>query len=234
MNISPEPLPVERRHWFRIISPFVVLLILGALFYFGVDYTNKPSYCSNCHDMKPYVASWKKSSHKKFACLNCHQEPGLLGYLTERAQTIKNYSLVRLYLTRQRPMLADYITGAACLRCHDNIRKEVVLSKSGIRVSHKEMISAGLNCSRCHAEVGHSSNAAASMRPAHDYCFACHDRSKLTTGCSFCHTRDVGLSGPDQLDFYRKVEIPLDECNTCHSTATCGDCHSKIPELSPF
>src|SRR4030066_1670745 len=53
----------------------VIVLFLG-----GFKYSESPSFCGLCHNMKEYVDSWKTSSHHNVSCLSCHRSPGFLNH----------------------------------------------------------------------------------------------------------------------------------------------------------
>src|SRR4030042_5759101 len=56
---------------------FLFILLFVEIF----GYSESPSFCGLCHNMKEYVDSWKTSSHHKVACLSCHRQPGILNHL---------------------------------------------------------------------------------------------------------------------------------------------------------
>jgi len=65
-----------------------ILLILGIIFASfviftaaSILYTERPEFCLSCHIMKPYYASWKKSTHNKVNCVECHYEPSLKAHI---------------------------------------------------------------------------------------------------------------------------------------------------------
>src|SRR4030043_2327496 len=58
------------------------LFLLLFLFFVAIlKFSESPSSCGRCHNMKEYVESWKTSSHNKVACLSCHRRPGFLNHL---------------------------------------------------------------------------------------------------------------------------------------------------------
>src|SRR4030043_1598867 len=78
-------LPPKIFKWF---SPGKKKAIYGLLFFLLVvlfagifRYSESPSFCGLCHNMKEYVESWKMSSHNKVTCLNCHRGPGLANHI---------------------------------------------------------------------------------------------------------------------------------------------------------
>ncbi|MDE3091159.1 MAG: NapC/NirT family cytochrome c, partial [Chloroflexota bacterium] len=66
------------------IVVFLVLIIGGA----GFQWVNsQPWFCNTCHEMNFHYASWESSTHgTKAACLDCHAEPGVRGFIEEKAR----------------------------------------------------------------------------------------------------------------------------------------------------
>lgn len=215
----------NRLRWlaWTILGILVTAFIVGLGF--ATNYTAKPAFCGSCHDMSGYVASWKVGEHKKVGCLGCHQDPGLMGAVSYRLRMVRYFSLTKLYLRRHRPALT---TGgfSACAGCHQRVLKRPIVSKGGIRVSHREIADGGIGCDRCHIAVGHESRTMGLTRPMHDYCFACHEKEEREQNCSFCHRKDISVAGPESLGNYRGVNIKgINDCSGCHTTRSCENCH---------
>ncbi len=63
-----------------IFFAFVFLCVLPlSLTAFKLSET--PAFCGVCHNMKVYVDSWKASTHRKVACIECHYKPGFSNHL---------------------------------------------------------------------------------------------------------------------------------------------------------
>lgn len=214
--------------------PVILMALVGAAFVLGLNFTGKSATCAGCHDMAPYAKSLTKGRHRTTACVDCHQDPGLIGALVQRAEIVKNYSLTSIYFQRQRPSLASSISVGACLKCHAAMIDKTVVGNRGIKVRHTEIVEAGLNCGRCHQTTAHKSKAAAAKRPLHDYCFACHQGSGTPAKCSTCHTRDIGDKGPRQVDNYRKIDLNLNKCDGCHPVTGCPSCHPNGRQLETY
>lgn len=234
MKLKPDPLQIAKYNWLKKAIPVVVLVVIAAVVYLGLDYTGRSTFCGNCHAMQPYVDGWRKGPHRKAACVGCHQGPGVIAALAQRADTLKHFSMTDRYLQRRRPALAVTVSTPGCLKCHGTIAVKTIVSSTGVKVRHKEIIETGLSCGRCHTQTGHKSRAVKAVRPVHDYCFACHRQMKKGSRCDFCHTRDVGDKGPKQIDAYRKVDLDLNSCNGCHSTDSCAGCHPEGRRLESF
>ncbi len=230
---TPDKLEVEPRHWFLpTLLAITALLVLGALAY-GVDYSGRSSFCGGCHEMEEYLHTRKSSTHPKVSCVACHQGPGISGFFELRANLIKDYGLTRLYFRRHRPTLASSVNNDSCLSCHKKIENKTITTASNIRVRHKELIEENLGCGRCHADVGHDSNAA--TVPIHDYCFMCHTSEASGEGCRLCHQADIAYGGEDQIENFGKANIAsINDCTTCHSKPSCDSCHIKRRKLIEY
>ena len=115
--------PRRRRRLSRIVRigiPVVILVvILGAVGTVGfVQVSSQPGFCKSCHIMQPYYDSWRTSSHRDIACIQCHIAPGIRA---EAMTKIQAANMVVKYFTGAygtRPWAE--IDDAACLRsgCH--------------------------------------------------------------------------------------------------------------------
>ena len=71
------------------IATFVALLVF-------VQISSTPNFCGSCHIMAPYYESWKHSSHKNIACVDCHIPPGVTAELRKKYEAL---SMVVKYFT---------------------------------------------------------------------------------------------------------------------------------------
>ena len=228
MKSHPERLQIERFKWSNVVIPLTAIALITFFLFVGLKLTGQPSSCGNCH--QTYLESWQKSKHKSATCEDCHQEPGLVGALIQRAETLRNLADSK----RPGPTLSPYINMELCLECHQNILTKTTKTSDGVKVRHKEIIDEGLNCSRCHSRTGHVSKTDNARRPVHDTCFTCHQIQGISTDCALCHTRDIGETRAHKIDAYRKVQMRLDKCDDCHSAEGCTECHPNERIFSTF
>ena len=67
-----------------------ILFSLFILLFAGIfRYSESPSFCGLCHNMKEYVESWERSSHNRVTCLSCHRRPGVLNHLKGKGEDIQ-------------------------------------------------------------------------------------------------------------------------------------------------
>ncbi len=54
----------------------------------AVEVSSRPTFCGSCHIMTPYYESWKKSSHKGIACVDCHIPPGVTAEIRKKYEAL--------------------------------------------------------------------------------------------------------------------------------------------------
>jgi len=218
-----------------------LVVLLGA-----VHVTSQPQFCRSCHIMKPYYQSWRHSTHKKVACVECHIAPGF------KAEVRKKYEALS--------MVAKYFTGtygtnpwaqvedAACLRCHER----QTLGKSslhGIPFDHAvhlaEVRGKKLRCASCHSQNTQESHIAVSATT----CILCHFKGvKPGTGtaqCLECHSIPKGpvKAGAVTFDHADAARFHM-ECVSCHGVQQpsdgavprerCLTCHNTPSALAQY
>ena len=130
----------------------------------GYSYlTNNPAACANCHVMRAQYDAWLKSSHRSAAtCNDCHTPHNIFGKYAVKANNGFWHSFY--FTTGWYPDTIEItkfdhrVTENACRRCHQNITAAI----DGNVVHGKAQ---GIECTRCHASVGHSEAAAAIPKP---------------------------------------------------------------------
>jgi nitrate/TMAO reductase-like tetraheme cytochrome c subunit len=120
----PHP-PLRSRRGMFIV--FVLVAGSGAAMAVGsalvIAYTDTPTFCGACHLMSPEIKAYDQSPHRQVACVDCHTEPGLDGWIQSKITGARQlYEVVTGTFPRpipppdhsQLPPVAD-----TCLRCHD-------------------------------------------------------------------------------------------------------------------
>ena len=145
----------------RIVLILAIVVGLGAgvgaytfVYARGYSYvTNDPQACANCHIMRAHYDAWTRASHRSVAvCNDCHTPPGLVPKYMTKAQNGFWHSF---YFTTGRfpdpiqitPRNHD-ITELACRKCHADVT-------ASIDPLHASTPQGGLQCTKCHNEVGH-------------------------------------------------------------------------------
>ena len=181
------------------------VLCLGMLTGSAAWYTSRSQFCSSCHIMEPYYASWQHSSHADVSCIKCHFAPGIGEKVRGKMQ-----GLVQLctYITRSEgPRPVAEVSDASCLRsgCHETRSLPGPLEFHGIVFDHgphlQELDMAGathdpgktlevvldgqssedlhrgikLRCTSCHEQIDQTEHMSVSTGT----CFLCHFKEGL-------------------------------------------------------
>jgi nitrate/TMAO reductase-like tetraheme cytochrome c subunit len=212
----------------------------------SVEISSKPQFCGSCHVMSPYYESWKESSHRNVACVECHIAPGVTAEFRKKFEALS--------------MVASYFTGtygtnpwaeiddAACLRCHERrllAGKELFGDVLFDHSSHLSGMRRGkkLRCTSCHSQIVQGSHIAVTTST----CILCHFKGKEsntdTARCTLCHHipskviqhetltlnhADVGRFGMECTSCHARPEgsdgrVPRERCVTCHNKASALD-----------
>lgn len=206
-----------------LIELGVASIVLSAVLSFSLYYTSQPSLCKSCHIIKADYQSWTESSHKEVGCLTCHSKPGITSFLTESIKRL-NYLAYYVKGPYRRPLKAE-VSNEACLRCHEETRQGILVSRT-IRVSHKEILTAGYLCTDCHNTVAHGKTVTLAKFPTMDKCVACHKGKSASAKCSTCHVKDIGKQVRRPKREFPKVRIAeITNCRGCHPIEKCTQCH---------
>jgi nitrate/TMAO reductase-like tetraheme cytochrome c subunit len=244
--------PARRRKWLRAAVQILILLVLllavGTVGF--IEYSGHPSFCKNCHNMRPYYDSWATSTHNQVPCIRCHYAPGIkaeaMGKLQAANQVVKY--VTGAYGTKPWAEIED----AACLRsgCHSERKLEGELSFGGIRFDHEHHLTdlrrgKQLRCTSCHSQIVQGEHLAVTK----ETCYLCHFRGQPPgepiAGCTGCHqsppllVSDAGFV----VDHPQYVE-ELTSCVSCHEQVTdgsgeadrtrCFSCHNEPERLEQY
>lgn len=208
----------------------------------AMEVSSRPGFCGSCHIMKPYYESWKHSSHRRIACVECHIPPGVTAELRKKYEAL---SMVARYFTGTygtNPWTE--IEDAACLRCHERrllVGKELVADVLFDHAAHLSEMRRGktLRCTSCHSQIVQGSHIAVTTST----CVLCHFKGQVsgygTARCTLCHHipekvvkagsitfdhADAGRFGMDCTWCHARPggsdgEVPRERCITCHNQA---------------
>ena len=159
---------MNRRTVTVLLVAVVVLVVAGTA---AIPVTNHPEFCASCHTIRPSVDSWKMSSHKDVACVECHVRPGLKGFIEDKVYAGLKDVAVTWFGTPTEPHdLQAQVDSNLCLSCHRAILRVSEVSTRdlpkpvkdiGLIMSHRKHIEAfqkrgeGEGCTTCHARVVH-------------------------------------------------------------------------------
>jgi nitrate/TMAO reductase-like tetraheme cytochrome c subunit len=244
------------RGWVRFVTAVVVtLLVITGVMILTLEVTSQPRFCNTCHNMKPYYASWKESSHKDVTCTDCHFPPGLKSKIEGKFTAL---SMLVNYFTgvykKSKPWAE--ISDRSCMRggCHESrLLKGTETFKENIMFDHGphlEELRRGkkLRCTSCHSQIVQGSHISVTDTT----CFLCHfkkDGEEGDTGidaCNKCHQPPVAKTGDRASLVYdhRMVVERGIQCKKCHGAMVVGDgsvsktrcsvCHADIEKIKRY
>ncbi len=229
----------------------ILLTILGAIGTVGfIQYSGQPSFCVNCHVMRPYYDSWAGSTHNTVKCIECHYAPGIKAEAMGKVQAANQ---VVKYITGAygiKPWAE--IEDAACLRsgCHTERELEGEVTYSGVRFDHTHHLGEmrrgkNLRCTSCHSQIVQGSHVTVTA----ETCYLCHFKDRPPgqpiAGCTGCHTSPPRFTSPagfvvDHPDYIRNLVA----CTGCHENVISGSgaadrdrcfvCHNEPERVEQF
>lgn len=239
--------------WRRFISTAIRYgIVLGLLFvlvaFFGLEMSARPKFCLTCHYMKPFYASWEKSSHSEVKCVECHYPPGLKSEIEGKFVALNQ---ITKYITQQygtRP--PTQIQDASCLRpgCHQTRLLKGRVEYGSVEFDHLPHLTSyrrvtRLRCTSCHSQMVQGSH----MTVTQGTCYTCH--FKLHKGqetelseCTKCHKLPFDSEkGSFDHGFVKDRGV---DCKECHEDVIQGEgivskdrcvlCHSEEEKLESF
>ncbi|MCK4765466.1 MAG: NapC/NirT family cytochrome c, partial [Candidatus Aminicenantes bacterium] len=231
----------------------VTLVVITAVMILTMEVTSRPKFCSTCHYMKPYYASWQESSHSEVTCTDCHFPPGIKskikGKLTALSMLVNYFTGV---YKKGKPWAE--ISDESCMRggCHDTkLLSGKTLYKKNIIFDHTPHLTAlrrgkKLRCTGCHSQIVQGSH----LSVTESTCFLCHFKGvtakKEINRCTKCHEPPVAEKGADTpvvFDHKQVMEKKMD-CWKCHGEMVVGDgavpknrcsnCHAELDKLKRY
>lgn len=234
-GIGPKKKSKKKRRRRKKVSIWLILgFLLGltlasaATLYVS---TSANEYCTSvCHSMAEPSSTWKDSLHKDIACVRCHE--GRVGLtapagMSSRARSI--YLAATGSEVNGRP-----VPSSRCLECHQSVVEKTIVGPDLVRMSHKEVVEAGSDCTDCHDGQGHTDSALSAGMPA---CLRCHNGEQASAACKTCHPKgdEASISNPVR-KFGSPVLLPTRvDCGGCHDQTKCDRCHGlRMPHPEGF
>ncbi|HEU4403287.1 MAG TPA: cytochrome c3 family protein, partial [Candidatus Polarisedimenticolia bacterium] len=248
--MTPAGAPARLRSLVRSVPFQALLLASGLIVALGVvatgtavEISSRPAFCGSCHIMKPYYASWQRSTHHNVACVDCHIPPGVTAEFRKKWEAL---SMVARYFTGTygtNPWTE--IDDASCLRCHERrllSGRELFGDVLFDHAAHLSGMRRGktLRCTSCHSQIVQGSHIAVTAST----CILCHFKGQTsgtgTARCTLCHHvpekvirqgtltfdhADVARFGMDCTWCHARPEgsdgaVPRERCVTCHNEAS--------------
>jgi hypothetical protein len=197
----------------------------------GYKVAETPWFCGSCHNMQPYILSWKESKHRDVSCVTCHYKPGFFNHLKGKF-TDGQLSLV-YFITGKGPSSPHAeIPDESCIQCHDD--KELSsrpLDFKGVYFDHKHHLGSlrngmKLRCTSCHSQIVQGEH----LTVTEGVCFHCHfyktEDNDPQRQCQTCHAEIKDTLIVNGVKFKHGEYIARDlECIACHKYVIKGDGH---------
>lgn len=197
--------------------------------------------CSVCHGAM--VDPVRSSSHADASCYSCHPGSGIAGWAGFKVYEITH--MYPAYLLGDREPTGPVVrtSARACLRCHDGVLGEGMITESrGLRILHSRCTAGEASCDACHSTVAHGRSTRAARGPRMADCVDCHVDESASRECDSCHTsgyeRDDLLRGPFAVTHGATWESThgmgdIRQCTLCHQDDFCVKCHGVAVPHDP-
>lgn len=244
-----------RKRFLATLVVAFVLFVIGNIWF--IHFTSSPPFCTSCHYIRPYVATWKTSPHKQFVCTNCHFGIGPRDYMMCKINGMDE--LIKTITGKGIPPHPhSVINNDICLQagCHDRSKLKDGLKFEGKynygHTVHLTKLRNGkeLRCTGCHSNNGDQKEH---FKVDKDICVSCHFKGKVhdraiepVGACTACHGAPVGdikVTASVTFNHKRVMDRKVD-CAKCHfdsvqgdgaaSLQMCRSCHGKQGVLDKF
>jgi hypothetical protein len=240
-------LSLKGMRWFfkeKKKAVYGLLFFLFIVLFVGVfKYSESPSFCGLCHNMKEYVDSWKTSSHNNVSCLNCHRSPGFLNHLKGKWVDLQ-LALTYVMIGKGFKKLHYEVDDGNCLQkgCHKGEELKGDMIYKNVSFPHGKHLGElrrgmKIRCTTCHAQIVqgahltvHETNCfichyyRANLRGQEEECLSC-----VAGGCTSCHIEPKGDIKVKGWSFnHRKYIARGVACEKCHLNVVQGE--GYVPE----
>lgn len=139
--------------WYKYVIIAASTLAMLYLAFMGAYFiTSEPSFCSLCHEVKPYVNSWRNSPHKNVKCLYCHEFRGFVGKIDSKT---RGSNFVYQQITGQYTVfIKGKVFDQNCVGCHLGDYYNYKTAPR-LNMKHYKLIKEKRSCIGCHRETGH-------------------------------------------------------------------------------
>jgi c(7)-type cytochrome triheme protein len=237
-----------------------ILIIIGIFAFFtfisveALHFTSTPQFCKYCHPSdKPgplgEVAAWEKSKHAKagVSCLDCHAQPGLVGYLKAKVSALPDvyreflgdpqHKMHILMLSSDPKYAAKLVQNDICMFCHTDSMNQKVRGDRIMSLGHAFRKLDGVKNPEFRKSVGLPDIIAEGVRPTTDVDPKHKMHFEKGMNCVDCHLK-IAHSG--EMGYKSSMSI----CFSCHDqkrkeklnppdNGNCTACHRKNEGLYP-
>lgn len=225
-----EPAAPEKRRsrfpWKSAIALAIIFLLVLPVFS-----TLQPAYYERYPQLRSRIEYWRRSTHARITCAQCHVDPGPIGFLTFAVKSIPAFYSQLIFGPGPQNLLTVPHT-VACRKCHTDYRQ---VSPSGdLLIPHRAHVEVlKIACPVCHKNLVHSLNTQGFNAPEMQTCLTCHNGKVAKDACSTCHTQKqvpANHKNKDWLTIHPTMTKTIN-CGQCHAWAPdfCRECHSHRP-----
>ncbi len=134
-----------------VLFTFLLLLIFAVT----SAATSTTSFCKSCHEIKPFVLSWKKSPHREVHCWGCHRFRSPSGMVINKVRGISY--VYRHFVDNPTVITRALVFEQNCISCHLGEDKKFPNSPMMTNdiVNHLEIVKEDKSCEKCHSVTGH-------------------------------------------------------------------------------
>lgn len=145
----PNRRPSER---ILLVAAVILGIFIAASAVLGYHASGNPKFCMSCHSMKEVGKQWQQSTHKQFACVECHLPDD---FLVAQVAFKTRSGLNDLYHETLRSYPASFrisengsrVARGNCVRCHASTIENTPMARSGG------------DCVKCHRYLVHGRGA---------------------------------------------------------------------------
>jgi nitrate/TMAO reductase-like tetraheme cytochrome c subunit len=109
-----------RHTWAKVLAIAVAaLLVLGVAVAASASYSERSSFCvTACHEMQPFGATWKASSHSRVACVRCHIKSGAVELVKAKVSALREVYVHFAGQVKAPIAVTEHIPNGTCVSCH--------------------------------------------------------------------------------------------------------------------
>ena len=219
----------------RLLRWLIVLLVIGAVgAVLSVEVTSHSKFCSSCHIMTPFYASWSHDVHSDVQCVECHIPPGATNYVAAKLNGLGQ--VVDDWLNRTSTKPSASVSALACTREGCHVMEEVDtsdFSERGYFFDHTKHINLdyhgiAVQCSTCHSHIKGQKHFEVNT----NVCITCHMIEQAPIDVAAVSPAD----GAGLLRLRTPIAAMIRETPGAEkllvAPANCASCHE--PPLEPF
>jgi c(7)-type cytochrome triheme protein len=238
------------------LTVLILLACIGVVIFVTVEalhFTSSPNFCRHCHPKEAgvdgEVATWEKSKHAKagVSCLDCHAQPGFVGYMKAKISAIPDiyrqflgdpeHRMHVLMKSSDPAYAAKLVKNDICMFCHTDSMNRKIRSERIMSVGHAFRKLDGVKNPEFRISAGLPDIITEGVRPTTDVDPKHSKHYEMGFNCVDCHLKIAhsGIVG---------YKSSMDICFTCHdakrtvgkkppANENCIACHRQADRVTP-